>query len=152
LLVHSFGRDFAPWNEYAKGFRAELDRQRSEPVDFYETSLASFQTSIQEGQLIDYLCALFGNHQLDLIVALGSPATSFFQQHRQQFFPSTPLLLVGAEQRPIVRANLSANDTFLTYSIDSVSSVESILRVRPKTTNIAVVIGNSPVETYWLGQ
>jgi signal transduction histidine kinase len=57
LLVHSFGRDFAPRNEYAKGFRAELDRQWSEPVDLYETSFASFQTSIQEGPFIDYLHA-----------------------------------------------------------------------------------------------
>src|SRR5262245_10662235 len=94
LLVH-FGRDFAPWNEYVKGFRAELDRQWPEPVDLYETSLAiaRFQTRSQEGPFIDYLGALFDDHRPDLIVALGAPAVSFFQQHRQQLFTSTPMLL-----------------------------------------------------------
>src|SRR5262249_6394102 len=40
LIIDSFGRDFAPWNEYAKRFRADLDREWSEPIDLYETSLA----------------------------------------------------------------------------------------------------------------
>src|SRR5262252_8856592 len=64
LLVHSFGRDFAPWSEYAKNFRAELDRQWREPVDLYEASLAiaHSQTTRPEGPFIDYLHALFGNH------------------------------------------------------------------------------------------
>src|SRR5205807_7143476 len=27
LMLHSVGREFRPWNEYAKDIRAELDRQ-----------------------------------------------------------------------------------------------------------------------------
>jgi hypothetical protein len=27
LLLHSFGRDFKPWSEYARSIRTELDRQ-----------------------------------------------------------------------------------------------------------------------------
>lgn len=27
LLLHSFGRDFSPWNEYARHIRSELDSQ-----------------------------------------------------------------------------------------------------------------------------
>ena len=37
LIIDSFGRDFAPWNEYAKRFRADLDRQWSEPMPFVES-------------------------------------------------------------------------------------------------------------------
>jgi signal transduction histidine kinase len=72
LLVHSFGRDFAPWSEYAKNFRAELDRQWREPVDLYEASLAiaRSETTRPEGPFIDYLRALFRNHWPDLIAAL----------------------------------------------------------------------------------
>ena len=39
LLLHSFGRDFAPWNEYAKSFRTELDRQWPDSVELYDLSL-----------------------------------------------------------------------------------------------------------------
>ena len=37
-------------------------------------------------------------------------------------------------------------------TIDFAGVFENILRVLPKTNNIAVVIGNSPIEKYWLGQ
>ena len=154
LMLHSFGRDFAPWNEYATSFRAELDRQWPEPVDIYETSLliARFRTKKPEDPFTDYLRALFDDHSPDLIVALGAPAAGFFQQHRQHLFPSAPMLLMGAEQRRIVLSNLTANDTFVAHVIDIPGVVQNVLRVLPETTNIAVVIGNSPIENYWLGQ
>jgi signal transduction histidine kinase len=154
LLLHSFGRDFAPWNEYAKSFRTELDRQWPDPVELYDLSLviARFWTKDQEGPFADYLHALFDDHRLDLIVTLGAPAASFVQEHRPQLFPSTPMLLMSVEQRRIALPKLTANDTFIVHSLDIVGVVENILRVLPDTTNIAVVIGNSPIETYWLGE
>ena len=41
MLLHSFGRDFAPWNEYARTIREELAQQSKEPVDIFEASLPS---------------------------------------------------------------------------------------------------------------
>ena len=41
LILDLFGRDFAPWNEYATDTRAELLRQSPEPIDLYEASLAT---------------------------------------------------------------------------------------------------------------
>ena len=136
LLVNSFGRDFAPWSEYAKNFRAELDRQWRDPVDLSEASLAiaRSQTTRPEGPFIDYLRALFGNHWPDLILAIGAPAVNFFQQHRPQLFPSTPMLLMGAEERIIAPGNLTANDTVVAHSLDIPGVVENVLRVLPKTT------------------
>src|SRR5215469_11277236 len=61
-------------------------------------------------------------------------------------------LLMGAEERIIAPGNLTANDTVVAHSLDIPGVVENVLRVLPKTTNIAVVIGISPIETYWLGQ
>jgi hypothetical protein len=106
----------------------------------------------QEGPFADYLHALFDDHRLDLIVTLGAPAASFVQEHRPQLFPSTPMLLMSVEQRRVALPKLTANDTFVVHSLDIVGVVENILRVLPDTTNIAVLIGNSPIETYWLGE
>jgi hypothetical protein len=81
LIIDSFGRDFAPWSEYAKRFRADLDRQWSEPMDLYETSLAiprfsdeNKESEFKESQFIDYLHSLFVDRRLDLIVTIGAPA------------------------------------------------------------------------------
>jgi signal transduction histidine kinase len=159
LIIDSFGRDFAPWNEYAKRFRADLDRQWSDPIDLYETSLAiprfsdeSRESEFKESQFTDYLLSLFVDRRLDLIVTIGSPAAEFAQRNRARLFPNTPLLLGILEERRVPPASLTANDTVLAASVDQIAVVENILRVRPKTTHVVVVIGNSPVEKYWLGQ
>jgi signal transduction histidine kinase len=39
LILHSAGREFGPWNEYAKQTRVELDRQSRWPLDVREHSL-----------------------------------------------------------------------------------------------------------------
>jgi len=159
LIIDSFGRDFAPWNEYAKRFRADLDRQWSEPIDLYETSLAiprfseeSKESEFKESQFTDYLLSLFVDRRLDLIVTIGAPAAEFAQRNRAKLFPTTPLLFGILARRRVPPASLTANDTVLAASVDQIAVVENILRVRPKTTHVAVVIGTSPIEKYWLGQ
>ena len=46
-------------------------------------------------------------------------------------------------------AALTPNDTPIGVKLDLPSFVENILRVRPETTRIAVVVGNSPDEQFW---
>ena len=36
LVLHSFGREFKPWSEYAKAIRLELERQSLWPLDIQE--------------------------------------------------------------------------------------------------------------------
>ena len=33
LILHSFGREFRPWSEYARSIKAELERQSPWPLD-----------------------------------------------------------------------------------------------------------------------
>jgi hypothetical protein len=111
LLLHSFGRDFAPWSEYARTFREELTRQSPEPIDLYEASLATARfPDDEEGPFVDYLRALFAKRQIDLVAAIGSPAVGFVQRHRQELFPLTPALYTGVERRRVSYAAERVND------------------------------------------
>jgi signal transduction histidine kinase len=153
LLLHSFGRDFAPWNEYARTIREELGRQSPEPTDIFEASLATARfAEDEEGPFVDYLRALFVKRQLDLVIAIGAPAVNFLQRHRQQLFPSTPMLITALEQRRVALTALTPNDTVVATTVDFAGAVENILRVLPETANIAVVMGDSPIERYWVEQ
>jgi signal transduction histidine kinase len=153
LLLHSFGRDFAPWNEYARTIREELGRQSPEPTDIFEASLATARfAEHEEGPFVDYLRALFVKRRLDLVIAIGAPAVDFLQRHRQQLFPSTPMLITALEQRRVALAALTPNDAVVATTIDFAGAVENILRVLPETDNIAVVTGDSPIERYWVAQ
>jgi signal transduction histidine kinase len=154
LLLDSFGRDFAPWNEAARDIRAELLRRSPEPIDLYDTSLASarFAGDQKGGPFVDYLRALFADHPLDLVITIGAPAAAFTRRYRQKLFPSTPMLYTAVEQRRVPFAGLTEHDTAVPVMIDIAGVVENILGVLPETNNIAVVIGNSPIEKYWLEQ
>ena len=154
LFLHSFGRDFLPWSEFASTFRTELDKRSGEPVEFYDASLMTerFGADQDEGPFVEYLQALFAKRRLDLIMAIGAPAARFVQQHRPRLSPSTPMLFAGVEQRRIPLATLGQNDTVVATSADYAALVRNILRVLPETTSIAVVLGNSPIEKYWVGQ
>ena len=60
LMLHSFGRDFKPWSEYARTIRAELDRQSPWPLEITEHSLMSARSSDEnpEAPFVEYLRAL----------------------------------------------------------------------------------------------
>jgi hypothetical protein len=78
LLLHSFGPNFAPWNEYARAIREELRLQSKEPIDIFEASLATARSADkEEGPFVEYLRALFSKDQLDLVITIGAPAVNF---------------------------------------------------------------------------
>jgi len=112
MLLHSFGREFRPWSEYAKAIRIELNRQSPWPLDIHDHSLITARFSDKNAELafVEYLRALYSERPLDLIIGLGAPAASFVQRHREQLFPVTPMLYTAVEQRRVQYSSLTEND------------------------------------------
>ena len=147
-LVHSFGRDFKPWSEYARAIREELQRQTRWPVDIMDQLLSSARVSggNPEGPFISYLEQLYVANPLDLIITVGAPAANFFQRNRATLFPGTPLLMAAVNQRRILTSALTENDTVVAVNNDHLAAFEIMLQVLPATRQVMVVIGNSPSE------
>jgi len=80
LILHSLGRDFAPYSAASSGFRTELARQSPAPVEFLEASLetARFIEGESERPFVEYLRALFAGRSPALVVPFGAPAMSFY--------------------------------------------------------------------------
>jgi hypothetical protein len=112
MLLHSFGREFRPWSEYAKAIRIELYRQSPWPLDIHDHSLITARFSDPNAELafVEYLRALYAKHRLDLIISLGAPAAGFVQRHRDQLFPITPMLYTAVEQRRVRYSSLTENE------------------------------------------
>ena len=154
LILHSFGRDFAPFNAASSGFRTELARQSAAPIEFLEASLetARFVEGGYETPIVEYLRAVFAKRPPDLLVPFGAPAMNFLLRHRGKLFPGVPLLVGSVDRRLLSGLNLGANATAVGVSLNLPGIVENIMRVLPTTTNIEVVIGNSPLEKFWLAE
>jgi len=151
MLLHSFGRDFKPWSEYAKSIRAQLDQQSPWSLDITDHSLVTARSSDDdsEGPFVEYLRAIFAKQPLDLIISIGAPAAAFVQRHRQGLFANTPMVFTAVEQRRIQHSTLTINDAVVPVRINYFAAIENILRVLPDTKNVIVVVGTSPIEKFW---
>jgi signal transduction histidine kinase len=152
LLLHSWGPEFG--DLYAKDMRVQLGRQLPGRFELYEEWLVSarFTDRQEDAAFASYLNTLFADHPLDLVITLGAPAANFVQRYHPSLFPSTPELLTDVEERRASSPSLPPNETVVAGSISFPAVVENILRVRPQTSMLAVVIGNSPIERYWVEQ
>jgi signal transduction histidine kinase len=154
MILHSVGREFRPWNEWAKAIRAELDRQAPWPTDVQEHSLVAARSpdANPETPFLEYLRALYAARPPDLIIGVGAPATSFIQRHRQELFPAVPALFTTLEARRVQYSSMTDNDTVVAVTHRFLVLFESFLKISPDTKTIAIVNGNSPNERFWRGE
>ncbi|MBR1252601.1 HAMP domain-containing histidine kinase [Bradyrhizobium sp. AUGA SZCCT0240] len=154
LMLHSFGRDFRPWSAYALSIKVALEQQSPWPLDVQEHNLltARFNNPGPEAPFVDYLRSLYAGRQPDIVLSVGAPAARFVQKYRGQLFPDAPMVLTAIEQRLVDRSLLTDNDTVVSVYNDFSAFFGSILQVLPDTQTIAVVIGASPLEKFWLDE
>ncbi|MGM4885795.1 sensor histidine kinase [Tardiphaga sp. 20_F10_N6_6] len=152
LVLHSFGREFRPWSEHARSIKATLERLSPWPLDIQEHALltARFNNPGPEAPFVDYLNSLYHGRPPDIVLSIGAPAATFVQKYREQLFPGTPMVLTVVEQRLVNRVNLTDNDTVISVRNDFLAAFKNILQVMPETQTIAVVIGASALEQFWL--
>ncbi len=154
LLLHAFGHPFSPWSDMAAAFRAALTAIAPNAINFYEVSLDTSRVRDfdDEKPFVAYMHALVSEQKLDLLVPVGTPATLFVKRNFDGLFPDSPALVLGADARLLADVGLAANEIAVQTKVDIPIYVENILRLRPDTTEIAVVVGNSPIEQYWATQ
>ena len=152
LLLHSFGWNFQAEDAFGDYLRTDLAEKSPYPLDRYELLLeiARFSDREQDEAFVGYLRALFATRPPDLIVTMVSPAARFIQRHRQDLFPSTPVIFGALDARAIADGTLTANDTIVSVSTDQRAYIENILKTLPGTTTVAVVIGDAPIERFWV--
>jgi len=153
VVLHSYGQNFKPWSEYSKALRQELERRSSWPliIDDFSVTTARISDENVEREFAEYLSALFVHRSPDLVVAFGAPGGAFVQRHRD-LFDATPTILTAIDQRRVQKSALTENDTVVAVRQQPLVIFGNILQLLPKTKTIAVVIGNSPNERFWIGE
>jgi signal transduction histidine kinase len=154
LLLHSFGREFAPYDTMVASFRTKLAGASSNSLAVYDASLNAEQPSGSDDQplLLELLRHRFAGSPPNVVVTIGPPAAAFYLKNRDQLFPGTPLVIAGLDRRFIRESALRAEDAVVAVNQDPPGLVKNILRVLPDTERIAVVLGDSPLERFWLGE
>jgi signal transduction histidine kinase len=152
LVLHSFGNDFEAEGIFADYFRTDLAEKSPYPVDQYEVTLeiARFSDGERDAAFVEYLKSLFPGRPPDLVVTMVSPAARFVQRHRHDLFASMPVLFAALDARALGDQALTTNEAIVSDSQDQRSIIDNILQTLPSTTTVAVVVGNTPIENFWV--
>ncbi len=154
LILESFGRDFAVWDAVPPAFKEELTRLLAWPVEFHEAALETARADQPQAEtaFAEYLRALYAQHQPDLVVPVGAPAAQFLSRHRAGLFAQTPVLIGGIDQRLLPTLSLGSNDTAVVSQLDLEACLKTMWQLCPATTNLVMVMGDSPLERLWVAE
>ncbi len=152
LILHSFGRDFAPYDAIASTFRTDLARRFTQPITFVEANL-DYGRAVNEKEervFVEYLRARFESSPPDVVVTIGPPAARFYLGHREELFGRVPMVMGALDER-LLRGNyvLLPGDAVVAGRVELPRLVENILQLLPTTRTIAVVGGASELERFW---
>jgi signal transduction histidine kinase len=153
LFINSFAPGTSPFAPFNSAFREHLLRAWPAQVAFYEVSLDVWSPGVKENEdaLVQVLRSRLSGLRLDLVVARGIRAGQFSFKHRDELFPTVPLMITG-DEASVPSAQLRPGDSFVANRVPSVQVVTSLLRLLPDTTTIAVVYGKSAPEQYWVSR
>lgn len=150
LIIHSFGRDLEPYNAVGASFRSELTQVLDERVAYHDESLDAERGGLPDERLfVDYLRRREAVRP-DLVVAIANPAMLFCLRYREELFPDRPILITGIERRRLENVQLGVNDRALTIALDFRATARTIRELLPKTTTIAIALGATPLEQFWV--
>lgn len=151
LLIHSFNHTTSPYTSIASQFRKEMLAAWPGQAAFYDFALeAGRPVSDNEAAMVDALRSRFANMKLDLVVAIGPPASHFYGKYRAALFPSAPLLMLGMDQRIAPVKYLEPGEAAVGVRLSPAGFLNDILALLPGTTAVAVVFGDSPGERLWV--
>ncbi len=152
LVINSFSREDSPYEVFASLFRSELAQRVSTAVAFYDVSLdgARFDPARDAPSFVRFLRDRFADVKPDLVIPLGPLANAFYAQYRDELFAESPVLVALAEERAMQDVRLGPRDASVPVHLDIPRLFEHILQVLPQTSTVAIIIGDSPIERYWV--
>jgi PAS domain S-box-containing protein len=122
------------------------------PIDFYVEYLEGrrFDDKDYEKNLTDDLQRKYHDLKLDLVVVENDPALEFVIRHREELFPEVPTVFYDVDHYRMEGQELWPGVTGVTTPVDVKATIDVALHLHPTTSTVAVVVGNSPYERYWL--
>src|SRR3984957_9035738 len=151
LLLHSFERDAPPYDATVAAIREKLLQDSGENIAIFDASLEAGQATgaDMDRSFLEFLRPRFSVAAPDVVITIASPAAKFFMKNRDDLFPRTPVVISALDER-LIPPSLRAGDAVVASRHDLPALVENILQVLPDTRRIAVVLGDSPLERFWL--
>jgi signal transduction histidine kinase len=114
-------------------------------VEFYSESLdlQAFPGRPSRGDAQEWLAKKYGDHTLDVIVAVGPGAIEFLSSDARALFPDVPVVICGSASDQVSNPKLDARFTGTWVKLQPEKTFELALHLFPDTRHVFVVGGSS---------
>jgi signal transduction histidine kinase/ABC-type uncharacterized transport system substrate-binding protein len=127
--------------EIVSGLRETPERH----IEFYSESLdlQAFPGTPSPEDARDWLAKKYGDHKLDVVVAVGPGAIEFLSDDAQTLFRDVPVVICGSSSDQASNPKLDARFTGTWVKLEPEQTLELALHLFPDTRQVFVVGGSS---------
>lgn len=152
VLLESSERGNLVLDRFTAVLRVLLGEHSTDPLTLTEfvVTPAGFSDAPEQAMVEFLRTAFAGKPQPDLVITIGGAAAAFFQRHRAQLFPDSPILYASLDQR-FLTTGFTERETAAAVAIDPTGRIDDIMRLLPETQNVFVVVGGGALGTFWRG-
>ena len=159
LILYSFDNEQGIYSGFDYVLRSQMRMRVPARIEFYTEylDLVRFPTHEHTQEMVKLLALKYGQRKPDLIVPVSYSAIQFLLNEGSSLFPRTPIVGLFNERRldelkAYLARSPAANITGVTSRDDLAGTVDLALKLQPDTQHIAVIVGGSWLEKYWLDQ
>jgi PAS domain S-box-containing protein len=134
-----------------QGLMAGLSRRQPEDLEIFSEylDLARFPAAQYGDDLVRYLHTRYAARKPDVVIAVASSALELAVTHRDELFPSVPIVFANVDLREMEGPEMPPNVTGLWMAWDYQRTVELALQLQPETREIVCVGGAGTQEQQW---
>jgi two-component system cell cycle sensor histidine kinase/response regulator CckA len=150
LILNSFRISIPFEVKSSKAFRSSMATYQAGPIEIYEEHLdLSSKTALDhKAALVELLKIKYSRQNLDLVIAVGNPASDFLLEHGQELFPGISQVISGNSTDAIKYPPRNRRMTSVYFEYDLRGGLEFALKLLPATREVVVVTGSDPFSKY----
>jgi two-component system, cell cycle sensor histidine kinase and response regulator CckA len=157
LILYSFDKEEGIYAGLDESLRSNLRARLPERVEFYTEylDLVRFPDPRHADNLVKLLRLRLAEKKPDLIIPISYSALNFLLNSGRNLFPEIPIVALFNERRTgdvKLRIEQLPFVTGVKGKDEPGPTVDLALRLQPDTQRVVVVVGDSPLEKFWLEQ
>ena len=151
LVLYGERGDLPAIGAVEDNLREVFHASRRPPVELFSEYLdfTRFSGDQQETAMVRYLKERYSGRRIDVVVPVAGSALEFALAHREELFPSAPIVFCAIDQRELEKLTLPADATGIIGHFDIERTVELILQLQPNVPEIVCVSGTSGFDRRW---
>jgi signal transduction histidine kinase/ABC-type uncharacterized transport system substrate-binding protein len=145
LILSDVGMSHSLTAEITQQIVAGVRETPERHIEFYSESLdlASFPGMPSPEDAQDWLAKKYGDHKLDVVVAVGPGAIEFLANDAQTLFRDVPIVICGSSSDQASNPKLDVRFTGTWVKLEPQKTLELALHLFPDTRHVFVVGGSS---------